>query len=217
MVSSYKGRANLLFLRVCQLLLWDLRLFYEKSPIHFAMSSILSSASAPSARHVGVIATSLNPLSRSQILANHVFERLQKRDVQSTLLDLRLHPPLPLAGSEASWSNEAVHRLRTIVSSMTHLIFAVPIYNYDVNSTAKVFIELMGENLGGGKTVGFVCTAGAQGSYMSIMPFANSLMLDFRCWIVPRFVYAMGELSTAGLSKDLDSRIDNLIDDLLSR
>ena len=25
---------------------------------------------------------------------------------------------------------------------------------------------------------------------MSVMPFANSLMLDFRCVIVPRFVYA---------------------------
>jgi FMN reductase len=25
---------------------------------------------------------------------------------------------------------------------------------------------------------------------MSLMPFANSLMLDFRCVIVPRFVYS---------------------------
>jgi hypothetical protein len=27
---------------------------------------------------------------------------------------------------------------------------------------------------------------------MSLMPLANSLMLDFRCLIVPRFVYATG-------------------------
>jgi FMN reductase len=27
---------------------------------------------------------------------------------------------------------------------------------------------------------------------MSIMSLANSLMLDFRCLIVPRFVYAVG-------------------------
>jgi len=28
---------------------------------------------------------------------------------------------------------------------------------------------------------------------MSIMGLANSLMLDFRCLIIPRFVYAKGE------------------------
>jgi hypothetical protein len=38
--------------------------------------------------------------------------------------------------------------------------------------------------------VGFACTAGGASSYMSIMALANSLMLDFRCVIVPRFVYA---------------------------
>ena len=31
------------------------------------------------------------------------------------------------------------------------------------------------------------------GSYMSVMAYANSLMLDFRCVIIPRFVYATGE------------------------
>jgi FMN reductase len=30
-------------------------------------------------------------------------------------------------------------------------------------------------------------------SYMSVMAYANSLMLDFRCVIIPRFVYATGQ------------------------
>jgi hypothetical protein len=30
-------------------------------------------------------------------------------------------------------------------------------------------------------------------SYMSVMAYANSLMLDFRCVIIPRFVYATGD------------------------
>jgi len=38
-----------------------------------------------------------------------------------------------------------------------------------------------------------LCRAGGRSSYMSIMSLANSLMLDFRCFIVPRFVYATGE------------------------
>src|SRR6266516_4875954 len=43
------------------------------------------------------------------------------------------------------------------------------------------------------KVVAFLCAAGGMGSYMSVMSFANSLMLDFRCLIVPRFVYATGD------------------------
>jgi FMN reductase len=39
--------------------------------------------------------------------------------------------------------------------------------------------------------VGFICSAGGQNSYMSVMSFASSLMLDFRTWIVPRFVYSV--------------------------
>ena len=39
------------------------------------------------------------------------------------------------------------------------------------------------------KPVGFLCAAGGQASCMSPIGFANSLMFDFRCVIVPRFVY----------------------------
>jgi FMN reductase len=40
--------------------------------------------------------------------------------------------------------------------------------------------------------VGFLCAAGGMSSYMSVMAYANSLMLDFRSVIIPRFVYATG-------------------------
>jgi len=48
------------------------------------------------------------------------------------------------------------------------------------------------------------------------MPFANSLMLDFRCWIVPRFVYAIGDdFSDEGLvNQDIDQRIDLLLEEM---
>ncbi len=73
----------------------------------------------------------------------------------------------------------------------------MPVYNYDVNAVAKNFIELMGEDALGNKTVGFMLSAGGGGSYMAVMPFANSLMLDFRCWIVPRFLYVSRRTSRA--------------------
>jgi FMN reductase len=47
---------------------------------------------------------------------------------------------------------------------------------------------------------------------MSLMPFANSLMLDFRCLILPRFVYATGNAFNADGVQDAEvlCRIDQL-------
>jgi FMN reductase len=75
----------------------------------------------------------------------------------------------------------------------------------------------MGEDALGGKTVGFLISAGGHGSYMSVMPFANSLMLDFRCWIVPRFVYVPQDFAGETLPPEIDTRLDELLHDLLTR
>jgi FMN reductase len=61
-----------------------------------------------------------------------------------------------------------------------------------VAAAAKNMVELTG-SAWEDKVVGFLCAAGGMGSYMSVMSFANSLMLDFRCLIIPRFVYATGD------------------------
>src|SRR4029077_12039450 len=72
------------------------------------------------------------------------------------------------------------------------ILVATPVYNYDVSAAAKNMVELTGSSWED-KIVGFLCSAGGMNSYMSVMAFANSLMLDFRCTILPRFVYATGD------------------------
>ena len=163
-----------------------------------------------------IVATSLNGKSRSQRLAHIAQRKLIARGVDSTLLDLRANP-LPFAGSSAGWSDPNVAKLKETTTASTHILFAVPVYNYDVNSVAKNFIELMGEDAMGGKTVGFLCSAGGAGSYMALMPFANSLMLDFRCWIAPRFLYVSKDFEGEELPGELDVRLDELLLALLSR
>ena len=66
------------------------------------------------------------------------------------------------------------------------------------------------------KVVGFLCAAGGQGAYMAVMAVANSLMLDFRCLIVPRFVYASGACFSEDRITDsaVEERIDGLANDL---
>jgi FMN reductase len=85
-----------------------------------------------------------------------------------------------------------VTTLSALIAAARVIIIATPIYNYDANAAAKNLVELTGSSWED-KTVGFLCAAGGGSSYMSIMGLANSLMLDFRCLIIPRFVYAKGD------------------------
>ena len=171
---------------------------------------------AVSPPHVLIVATSLSGKSRSQRLARLAEGKLRTTGAAHTFLDLREHP-LPFAGSKAGWSDLNVDTVRQLTGAATHVLFAVPVYNYDVNSVAKNYIELMGEDALGGKTVGFLISAGGQGSYMSILGFANSLMLDFRCWIVPRFLYVAKDWEGESLPPELDERLDELLAVLVSR
>ena len=166
--------------------------------------------------NVLIVASSPSSKSRSRQLARLALEKLGSAGVATALLDLS-EIPLPFGGSKAGWSDPNVARLREQTTAATHLLFAVPIYNYDVNAVAKNYIELMGEDALGGKTVGFLISAGGHGSYMSVMGFANSLMLDFRCWIVPRFLYVSKDLENGRLPEELAPRLDALLADLLSR
>ena len=107
---------------------------------------------------------------------------------QSSVFQSLSTMPIPICDGGASFSNESVQALQTIIQSATGVILASPIYNYSVNSALKSLIEHWGRTFQE-KPIGFCCTAGAEKSYMSLLPTMNSMMLDFRCIVYPRFVY----------------------------
>jgi NAD(P)H-dependent FMN reductase len=134
-----------------------------------------------------VVSCSLNPDSNSALLAQQALAELLTAGAEARLIDLRAHP-MPLCDGQTC-TNASVVELTEAIASADAVLLAVPIYNYDVNAAAKNLVEHTGDAWEG-KVVGFLAAAGGQASYMSLMPLANSLMLDFRCLIVPRFVYA---------------------------
>ena len=138
-----------------------------------------------------VISSSLNPKSRSRLLALIAFKTLKNLGESVDWLDLADHS-ITFCDGDSTYKNSKVKELREKIQNAKGVIFAVPIYNYDVNAAAKNLIELTGDAWTN-KVVGFLCAAGGKGSYMSVMSLANSLMLDFRCLIIPRFVYSTGE------------------------
>ncbi|MEQ1858538.1 MAG: NAD(P)H-dependent oxidoreductase [Chthoniobacteraceae bacterium] len=135
-----------------------------------------------------VISTSLRPGSFSRQLGVELAREFGASAEHVELSDF----PLPLCDGETAYSDPNVEKLSAKISAARVILLATPIYNFDANAVAKNLIELTGsawEN----KIVGFACAAGGTLSYMSIMALANSLMLDFRCVIIPRFVYATGD------------------------
>ncbi len=144
----------------------------------------------PAARRptVVVIGASLNPASRSFRLAQAAADALGTLGAEPTLIDLRKWE-LPLCDGGACCSQPAVEKLTQLIQDADAVLLAAPVYNYDVNAAAKNLVELTGDAWTE-KPVGFLCSAGGKSSYMSPIGLANSLMFDFRSWIVPRFVYA---------------------------
>jgi FMN reductase len=124
-------------------------------------------------------------------MAQQLSNDLKRLGATGQLVDLRQHP-LPLCGTDTAYDDPMVAKIRQIVEAASAIILTVPIYNYDINAAAKNMIELTGRRWEN-KVVGFACAAGGRSSYMSVMGIANSLMLDFRCLITPRFVYATGD------------------------
>lgn len=162
-----------------------------------------------------VISSSLHPNSRSRILAHACIKRLATSGEEYKLFDLA-QSPLPACDGATAYGDPNVQALGNLIEQADAILIASPVYNYDVNSAAKNAVELTGQ-VWTGKIVGMMLAAGGQGSYMSAMGLANSLMLDFRCIIVPRFIYATGDAfeGDALADEEMQHRVETLVDDTL--
>jgi FMN reductase len=162
-----------------------------------------------------VISTSGNPDSNSRRLGRAAFAHLQKQKVNCDWIDIR-EMDLPLCDADKCYGMPGSKKLAAAIEEAAGILVAAPVYNYDVAAAAKNMIELTGsawEN----KIVGFLCAAGGAASYMSVMAYANSLMLDFRCVIIPRFVFATSDAFDGEniTDKKVTERIENVADELV--
>ena len=158
-----------------------------------------------------VISTSLREGSRSRIMAKALSKNLNEVE----FFDLQKNP-LPMCDGDKCYDLPEVIDFRKKVEGAKGIIMAIPIYNYNVSSGAKNIIELGGRMLYD-KVFGFICAAGGKSSYMSVMSFASSLMIDYRCFIIPKFVYALkSDFNENEITNpDIKERIDELGNDLI--
>ncbi|HLW36492.1 MAG TPA: NAD(P)H-dependent oxidoreductase [Chthoniobacterales bacterium] len=162
-----------------------------------------------------VVSTSGNPDSNSRRMGQVAFAHLQKRNLDCAWLDIK-DLGLPLCDADKCYGIDGSKQLNKAIESADGILIAAPVYNYDVAAAAKNMIELTGKSWTE-KIVGFLCAAGGTSSYMAVMAYANSLMLDFRTVIIPRFVYATSDAFDDNeiADKKVVARIEQVADDLV--
>ena len=167
-------------------------------------------STGPSQSAVVILSCSLNPNSRSHKLALAAQAFLCDRQVPVDLIELTEYD-LPLCGCTGSFDHPSVKTLTGVIEAAGAILVSSPVYNYDLNAAAKNLMELTGSGWTE-KPVGFLCAAGGRASYMSPIGFASSLMLDFRCLIIPRFVYCTKtDFTEAGeLGPEIVARVEQL-------
>ena len=141
-------------------------------------------------------------------MANYLKKSFKNEELE--FFDLQENP-LPMCDGDECYDLPEVIDFRKKIDKANGIIMAIPIYNFNVSSGAKNIVELGGKKLYD-KNFGFLCAAGGKNSYMSVMGLANSLMIDYRCYIIPKFVYALkkdfDEISVT--NTDIKERIKEL-------
>ena len=162
-----------------------------------------------------VISTSGNPDSNSRRMRRVALAHLQKRKMDCDWIDIS-EMSLPLCDADKCYNMPGSKKLSAAIEAAHGILVAAPVYNYDVAAAAKNMIELTG-SAWEDKIVGFLCAAGGTASYMSVMAYANSLMLDFRCVIIPRFAFAPRDAfdGEAITDKKIIERIEHVADELV--
>ena len=151
--------------------------------------------------------------SKTHTLAQEVYSHLT--DANCSLLTLGDYD-LPICEGRTFFSDPKVESLTELIQPAKGVLIATPIYNYSINSLLKNVIECTG-SAWKEMVVGFLVAAGGPSSYMAVMGTANSLMLDFRCLIIPRFVYAQSQDFEGSIltSQDVRDRIKGLAEQFL--
>ena len=158
-----------------------------------------------------IFSCSLDPASRSYLLARQAEALLVKSGHATRFVDLR-SVGLPQFDNGDSFASAEFLMVHRAIEEVDGVVLAAPVYNWGLGGAAKNLIELTGATGGGrraawfDKVVTFLCAGGLPHSYMAYGATALSLMLDFKCIINPYAVY----------STDRDFDVDHTFSDRLA-
>ena len=169
--------------------------------------------------HITVVSSSLDPESRSAVIAELCREKLEQRGAETVFIDLR-ETVLARFDNHTIYETPECAELHGQIAQAEGLLLCTPIYNWSISAELKKLIEVTGSTPPDGskrgawfdKVVTFAGAAGLPHSTMAFGALANTLMLDFKCVVNPYQIYIHNRhWSEAGLSSEAHARIDKTL------
>jgi NAD(P)H-dependent FMN reductase len=157
-----------------------------------------------------IVSTHLSPGNRTLAAAHEAAEAASRQGFVPEVLDLAT-VPLPPCDGNTCYADPRVIEVTAKVAAAAAVWFCSPVYNYNLNSAAKQFVELT-NSAWPDKIVACVATAGGSFAFMAWLPLANSLLVDHHCHLVPRHVYlSRDSVDESGrLNESSIKRLDDL-------
>ncbi len=163
---------------------------------------------------IAVINSNLNAGGKTAVLHGALLDCCREMEGVEPLDVSLASTSLPHCDGARCYQDPGVIELTGKLQECQAMLLCSPIYNYDLNASAKNLIELTG-SAWKGKVFGLVCVAGSEKSYLSALSFINSLMVDYRCLVIPRFVFAhradFGEGNVFQETSQIPARIEQLV------
>ncbi len=168
---------------------------------------------------ISVVSSSLDPHSRSAVIAKLCLDKLEQQGIATTFIDLREINLAPF-DNDTVYKTAEYAELHSAVAAANGLVLCTPIYNWSVSAELKKLVEATGSTPPDSsrrgawfdKVITFAGAAGLPHSYMAFGALATTLMLDFKCVINPYHIYVHNRHWTADeLGDEAHARIDKAL------
>ncbi|QKE64986.1 NADPH-dependent FMN reductase [Aquipseudomonas campi] len=171
--------------------------------------------------HVVLLSGSPAARSRTEVLLEHVAQRLRAQHVEVTLLRVRDFPAEDLL--HARFDSPAVQQLQAVVASADGLVVATPVYKASITGALKVLLDLLPERALAHKVILPLASGGSPAHLLAVdyalKPVLAALkaqeMLHGVFAVDKQIAYAEGE-RPAQLDSELVERLDESIEQLLA-
>ncbi len=171
--------------------------------------------------HVVLLSGSPAARSRTELLLEHVSQRLRAQHVEVTLLRVRDFPAEDLL--HARFDSPAVQRLQAVVASADGLVVATPVYKASITGALKVLLDLLPERALAHKVILPLASGGSPAHLLAVdyalKPVLAALkaqeMLQGVFAVDKQIAYAEGE-RPAQLDSELAERLDESVEQLLA-
>ncbi len=161
-----------------------------------------------------VVSTSPSSQSRTRRVAVHLQElmRQHRGDVPIDFLDVST---LPISTAGSRTGSEQEQAIEQAFGRAAGIVFVLPIYHGDVSVAARNIVQIAGRNLGR-KVIGIASIAGDTSANFATFAFANSLMFEHRCFIVPDIVFLNSDQISGPnwLDANLDRQLGKLAENM---